>query len=117
MSRRQAGNEQNWQYDSEKEENNPVCLSKRLNHRCGFLSSGGSVLPLAQRRSSSGQNATEPGKIKIRKPMPVPTVCESIRFTPMHTNATVKTIPIATYDASASTNRTAMRSNTFALDR
>src|SRR5438876_2682975 len=92
-------------------------LAKRLNHRCGLLSSGGSAFPLAQLRSRNGQNATQPGKIRMRKPTPVPTACESIRFTPTDTNATAKTTPRSTYNDSASTNRTAIRSNTLALDR
>src|SRR5438552_6635044 len=117
MARQEAPDEENWQCDSKHEENRAMCPAKRLNHLCGFLSSGGSAFPLAQRRSRSGQKATEPGKIKIRKPTPVPTACKSIRFTPTHTNATAKTTPSATYNDSASTNRTVIRSNTLALDR
>src|SRR5271165_5136508 len=117
MARQEAPDEEDWQRNSEREENDAMCPAKRLNHRCGFLSSGGSAVPLAQRRSRNGQRATEPGKIKTRKPTPVPTACESIRFTPTHTNATAKTTPSATYNDSASTNKTAIRSNTLALDR
>src|SRR5215470_9966542 len=117
MSQRYSVDEKNWQGDSEREENSPMHFSKRLNHRRGFVSSGGSTIPLAQRCSSSGQNATEPGKIRIRKPTPVATDCESIRFTPTHTNTTAKTTPSVTYTDSASTNRTAICSNTFALKR
>src|SRR6266446_4193669 len=60
-------------------------FTEGLNHRCGFLSSGGSLVRVIQRQSRRGQNAAEPGKIKTRKPTPLPIACESMRFTPVVT--------------------------------
>jgi len=41
-------------------------FTEGLNHRCGFLSSGGLLVRVSSGTSRRGQNATEPGKIKTR---------------------------------------------------
>src|SRR5882672_4927218 len=56
-----------------------VNFAEGLNHRCGFLPSGGSAVLEIHRRSRRGQRAAEPGKIKTRKPTPLPIACVSIR--------------------------------------
>ena len=94
----------------EKDKETMVGLAERLNHRCGFLSSGGSLFPAIHRRSNSGQKATEPGKIKMRNPKLLPMDCESTRLVPIVTKAMAKTTPREMYRYRVWTNKMANRS-------
>src|SRR5262249_19682638 len=95
MAKGKSTQEENRQQHCEKEIDTPMHFAKGPYHWCGFLSWGGSPFPEIHRRSSRGQKATEPGKIKTRKPTLLPTEHESIRLTPTVTKAKAKPSPSA----------------------
>lgn len=97
MTEGDPADKQNWQQQREKDKESTVDLAERLNHRCGFLSSGGSLFLPVHLRSKSGQKATEPGKIRMRNPKLLRMACESTRLTPFVTNAMAKPTPRETY--------------------
>jgi hypothetical protein len=94
MAERDAAEKKNRKQYCEDEKDSVMNFTERLDHRCGFLSSGGSGFPPIHRRRSKGQKAAQPGKISSRKPRLLPTAWASTRFTPMATKASEKTNPM-----------------------
>jgi len=93
VAERDAAEKKNGKQNRKNKKDSAMDFAEWLNHRCGFLSSGGSSLPETHRRTNRGQNATDPGKIRKRNPTLLPIACESIRFTPTVTNARAKATP------------------------
>src|SRR6266496_924071 len=87
ISRFQAGDEHQRDQNRKDAECPTVPGPERLDHRCGFLSPGGSLAPLSQRLSSKGQNAMTPGIMIRRNPNLVPFASGSSRLTPALTKA------------------------------
>jgi len=93
VAERDAAEKKKRKRNRKKEKDSTMGFAERLNHRCGFLSSGGSSFREIHRRNNRGQNATDPGKIRTRNPTLLPIACESTRFTPTVTNAKAKATP------------------------
>jgi len=94
VTERDAAEKKNRKQNCENKKDSAMSLAERLDHRWGFLSSGGSVFPPIHRLKSNGQKAAQPGKIKRRKPRLELTAWGSAHLTPIVTKASEKTNPM-----------------------